>query len=197
MSKSKRFFSIEVAEKRELTLHNVSREFSAQRSERRDIVALVCSSPIEDVSPITRTAVVKVRTSRWEHRLEHSSNSPMTNSNEISFDIADLTQSTAIEDQGSFGIILTQLGCVGGRRSSAQLNGFLVQRMEKHIEVQCHVGENGLIHLLNDWNTFHRQETMKELKNVLNQLNEEEIESAQEERVTRLYRIGMKKTIGP
>lgn len=81
----------------------------------------------------------------------------MTNSNEISFDIADLTQRTAIEDQGGFGIIFTQLGCVGGRGSSVQLNGFLVQCMQKHIEVQCHVGENGLIHLLNDWNTFHGQ----------------------------------------
>ena len=102
--------------------------------------------------------------------MEESSSPSSTNSDEIAFDIADLTQGTAIEDQRCFRIVFTELRSVGGRGTRAQLDGFLLQSMKKNVEVQCHVSENRLIHLLNHWNALHGQQTMKELKDILNQL---------------------------
>ena len=94
----------------------------------------------------------------------------VSNPDEISFDVSNLAQGTTIEHQRRFGIVFGEIGTRFGQRGRSQLKRFLLQRLQKNVEVQRHIGENSLINLLNDGNAFHGEQTIEELQHVVNQL---------------------------
>ena len=97
----------------------------------------------------------------------------VTHSEKIALDIANLTQRTAIENQRSLCIVFVQIAdCALSQGFTAEQNRRLLERCEQQIEIQRHISENRLVDLLHHRNAFHRQQSIEELKDILDQLDE-------------------------
>lgn len=152
------------------TRHNENKEFSKSRNVPPDSVQLIYNWSMVIVWPRVRKVVVLMRTSEWKSEETNPQSHPHSHSDQIAFDISNLTESTAIEDQCAFGIIIGRIGNDVRQCHCSKLKSFLFQRLKKNVEIHRHISENRLINLLNNGNTFHRQETIEEVKNILNQL---------------------------